>query len=113
MACDTHVVIIGQDRKPNPPDTVTLHKGLGHRILWTSEADQAYDICFDEERFPFENGPTFRLDPHRWVNSGPIKDDAEEGKANQYHYGIKVATKAGTKARTKEVAADPDVIIER
>jgi hypothetical protein len=109
MAWNTHVVRIGRDGKPNPSDAVTLSKRADHRILWISESDQAYDICFDKERSPFKKGHTFHIDAGKWVESREIDSNADEGEEKKYHYELRARTKAGT----KEVAADPDVIIQK
>jgi len=101
------VVRIDRFGKPDHDAAVELHKGQEHSILWVSESAEVYDISFINQRTPFTKGHTFPIKPFGWAESGAIDSKAEEGPDKRYTYQLKAVTKAGT----KEVAADPDVII--
>jgi len=106
MACDTQVIHIHQNGTVDT-ETCELSKTAKHRILWVSNSDQVYDIRFDGERSPFtktQQTHTLTLPARGWVESGEIHKSAEEGPDKKYAYHT-------AKAGTKEVAADPGVII--
>jgi len=108
MACNTQVIHIHQNGTVDAK-TCELHKGKNHRILWVSESDRGHDICFDDKRSPFtktQQTHMLTIKARGWVESGEIHSSAEEGREKKYTYQVKA------KAQTKEVAADPVVIIQ-
>jgi len=108
MACNTQVIHIHQNGTVDTEEC-ELSKKATHRILWVSESDQAHEIRFDDKRSPFtktQQTHMLTIPASGWVESGEIYSSAEEGREKKYTYQVKA------KAQTKEVAADPVVIIQ-
>jgi len=107
MACDTQVIHIHQDGTVDA-ETCELSKRNNHRILFVSESDHAHDIRFDKNRSPFtrtQDTHMLTIEARGWVDSGEIHPNAEVGLDKKYTYQV-------ARARAKEVAADPVVIIQ-